>query len=262
MARVLAISSHVTHGNVGLTATVPALQWLGHEVWPMPTVLLASRPGLGRMARHAIPPSELAAMLAALETDLSWPTLDAVLTGYFPSAESVAVAADAVARIKQAKPDIPVLVDPILGDAGSLYVSEATAHAVRDRLLGLATVTTPNLFELQWLTGTGSTTRGEIEVAARRLGVPHAIVTSAMESATHISTLLVTAAGATEYTSPVRQGLPNGAGDVFAGLLLGNILSGGSVEAALEPALRDLDRVLAVSQNLPALQLSALGKGV
>ena len=49
MARILAISSHVVRGNVGLAATVPALQSLGHEVWALPTVLLASRPGFGRL---------------------------------------------------------------------------------------------------------------------------------------------------------------------------------------------------------------------
>ena len=45
MAKVLAISSHVVRGHVGLDATVPALQYLGHEVWALPTVLLSSRPG-------------------------------------------------------------------------------------------------------------------------------------------------------------------------------------------------------------------------
>ena len=42
MARILAISSHVVRGHVGLAASVPALQWLGHEVWALPTVILAS----------------------------------------------------------------------------------------------------------------------------------------------------------------------------------------------------------------------------
>ena len=86
MAKVLAISSHVVRGHVGLDATVPALQWLGHEVWALPTVIVASRPGLGRMARHDLPAAELAGMLAALEADGCWPSLDAVLTGYFASA--------------------------------------------------------------------------------------------------------------------------------------------------------------------------------
>ena len=58
MARILAISSHVVRGQVGLAATVPALQSLGHEVWALPTVLLASRPGLGRMSRYELPPAE------------------------------------------------------------------------------------------------------------------------------------------------------------------------------------------------------------
>ena len=85
MARILAISSHVVRGHVGLAATVPALQSLGHEVWALPTVLLASRPGLGRLQRYELPQPDLAAMLEALEADGCWPTLDAVFTGYFPS---------------------------------------------------------------------------------------------------------------------------------------------------------------------------------
>ena len=32
MARILALSSHVAYGSVGLAAIVPALQWLGHDV--------------------------------------------------------------------------------------------------------------------------------------------------------------------------------------------------------------------------------------
>src|SRR5512145_2464535 len=124
MSTILAISSHVVRGTVGLAATVPALQWLGHEVWAVPTVLLARRPGLGRLARHDLPPDDLAAMLAALEADGCWRSLDAVLTGYFPSPQSVAVAAEAVRRIRQAAPAIPVLVDPIVGDGGRLYVAE------------------------------------------------------------------------------------------------------------------------------------------
>ena len=153
MARVLAISSHVVRGHVGLAASVPALQWLGHEVWALPTVLLASRPGLGRLVRREMPAADLAAMLSALESDGCWAALDAVLAGYFPSPRAVTVAAEAIRRIGQTKPGIPVLVDPILGDAGRLYVAQETAEAIRRELVPLATIATPNRFELQWLTG-------------------------------------------------------------------------------------------------------------
>src|SRR5262245_5018761 len=135
MAKVLAISSHVVRGTVGLDATVPGLQWLGHEVWALPTIQLASRPGLGRMEKREVAGPELAAMLAALEADGCWPMLDAVLTGYFAGPDAVAAAADAIGRIEAANPRVFVLVDPVLGDTGRLYVAQATAEAIRDRLI-------------------------------------------------------------------------------------------------------------------------------
>jgi pyridoxine kinase len=258
MARVLAISSHVARGHVGLAATVPALQWLGHEVWAVPTVLLANRPGLGPLARHAIPAPDLEAMLAALEADGCWDSLDAVFTGYFTSRESVTATARTVSRIRKARPQAHVLVDPILGDAGRLYVSEATAEAIRDQLLPLATIATPNLFELQWTAGSTPARRSEIEDAARRLGPAAVVVTSAAETADDITTLLVERQTVLERRSPARPAIPNGAGDLFAGLLLGHLLNGRPMEAALDAGLQDLDRVLAASEHQPVLQLSAL----
>jgi pyridoxine kinase len=265
MATILAISSHVARGTVGLAASVPALQWLGHEVWPLPTVLLASRPGLGRLVRHDVPVDRLRAMLTALEADGCWRALNAVLVGYFPSAASASAAASAVRRIRQAAPHIPVLIDPIVGDAGRLYVAETTAAAIRDELLPLATVATPNLFELGWLTGApvqgsahDSAGLAAVADAARRLGVSAVVVTSAAETEAAVTTLAVTDEAAIERTSPRRRAIPNGAGDLLAGLLLGNLLRDRNMAAALDASLTALDRVLAASGARPALDLSAL----
>jgi len=258
MAKILAISSHVARGHVGLAASVPALQRLGHEVWALPTVLLASRPGLGRLVRHEVPPVDLAAMLAALAADGCWAVLDAVLTGYFPSPQSVAAAAAAVRQIKAATPAIPVLVDPILGDAGRLYVAEATAAAIRDELLPLATIATPNLFELTWLAGATAGGVDDIVGAARSLGPQAIVVTSAAETEGTVSTLLVTARNVVDRQSSRYDGIPNGAGDLFAGLYLGHSLNGRSLESGLEASLGDLSRVLAASAGRDVLELSAL----
>jgi pyridoxine kinase len=257
MARVLAISSHVVRGHVGLDATVPGLQALGHEVWALPTVTFASRPGLGRMARLDPAAADLAALLAALEADGCWAGLDAVLTGYFPSANTVEVAADAVARIKSTSARVRVLVDPVLGDAGKLYVAPDTAAAIRDRLLPLADIATPNLFELGWLSG-GAADRAGIIAAARRLGPATVVVTSALENAGDVTTLLVTPVDAVEHRERGYANIPNGAGDLFAGLLLGHLLIKPSLEAALSASLADLDTVLAASAGKPVLDLAAL----
>ncbi|HEX5957983.1 MAG TPA: PfkB family carbohydrate kinase [Hyphomicrobiaceae bacterium] len=258
MARILAISSHVARGSVGLAATVPALQWLGHEVWALPTVLLASRPGLGRLVRHELPAPDLAAMLAALEADGCWPSLGAVLTGYFPAAAPVTAAAAAVRRISQAVPGIPVLVDPIVGDAGRLYVAETTAAAIRDELLPLATIATPNLFELNWLTGALASGPSEPLELARRLGPRTVLVTSARETDVHVATLAVSQPHTLERCLPRRQDIPNGAGDLFAGLYLGHLLNGRDPAGALDAGLADLDRVLAASAGCDVLQVAAL----
>jgi pyridoxine kinase len=261
MARVLAISSHVVRGHVGLAATVPGLQQFGHEVWALPTVLLASRPGLGALVKLELPPPDLAGLISALEADGCWPMLDAVFTGYFPSPASVAAAAQAIARIKAANPSAAICVDPILGDDGRLYVSTETAEAVRSRLIPLATIATPNLFELEWLTQRRLESLDEVVDAARGLGPPTVVVTSAAQTAAGITTLLVGATLRTERRRPPFDKVPNGAGDLFAGLFLGALLDGRTAEAALDAALSDLDRVLAASRGRDVLQLSKLRGG-
>ena len=66
------------------------------------------------------------------------------------------------------------------------------------------------------------------------------------------------AAGALERAAPKRRDIANGAGDLFAGLLLGHLLGHQTAEASLEESLSDLDRVLAASEGQAVLQLSAL----
>ncbi|WP_234892563.1 bifunctional hydroxymethylpyrimidine kinase/phosphomethylpyrimidine kinase [Sinorhizobium meliloti] len=54
---------------------------------------------------------------------------------------------------KAVNPALTYLCNPVMGDTGSgLYVPEAIADVMRDRLLPMADIATPNLFELSWLT--------------------------------------------------------------------------------------------------------------
>lgn len=269
MARILALSSHVVRGNVGLAATVPALQALGHEVWAVPTITLAARPGLGHAAgapggRRAATAEELAGLLDALERDGCWPMLDAVFTGYFANAATVRAAAAAIRRIKQANPHTRVLVDPIIGDGGRLYVAVETAEAVACELLPLAEIATPNLFELQWLSGRfreSGSGAGEVfdtAAAARALGPPIVAVTSASVTATDVTTLVVHGDACHARSTARLDAIPNGSGDLFDGLLLGNLLAGLTVPAALHATVGRLAEVLAASSGRDVLQLSAL----
>ena len=144
MARVLAISSQVVYGPVGLNCIVPALQSGGHEVLAIPTILLSNHPGHGKPEGRATAAAEMSAMITALKKLGAFENLDAIITGYFASAEQIEIVAAFIAKLKCSI----VLIDPVLGDHGKLYVGEAVAQAIRDKLLPLATIVTPNAFEL------------------------------------------------------------------------------------------------------------------
>lgn len=247
MARVLILSSWVAHGHVGLSAAVPALQALGHSVTQLPTTLLSNHPGWPHVAGRPVPPAETEAMLQALDANGWLADHDALLVGYLPTAEHVALAERLVARLRRPR----VVLDPILGDLPKgLYIAETAARAIRDRLVPLADILTPNAFELGWLTGTRPATRAEAEAAATALRAhkgANILVTSPPLGPGETGLLAVTARGARPYPTPQRKGVPHGTGDVFAAL----IAAGLSPEAALG----HLDALIAESLGAPHLKI-------
>ena len=179
MAVVLSITSDVARGHVGNGAIRFALQRLGHEVWALPTVVLSNHPGHAKVAGHRTPPEVLAAMVEALHANGWLKRIDAVLTGYLPTAEHVEVAATAIERVREGVRRLVVLVDPVLGDhPKGLYIEAAAASAIRGRLLPLASLATPNRFELEWFSGRLVTDAADATAAADRLAVPMLLATS------------------------------------------------------------------------------------
>ena len=212
MARILAISSQVVYGPVGLSAIVPALQAQGHDVLAMPTVVLSYHPGHGTPARCSI---DVAALMAAVDSIGALNTLDAIITGYFATAEQVLETAK---LIKKLRPKI-VLVDPVIGDHGRLYVKEDVALAIRDHLLPLATIITPNAFELSWLIGKVT---NDFAADAKLLKVAEVIVTS-VPADEQLATLRVTSTEVQWHHTQKRLNVPNGTGDYLSGLYLARI---------------------------------------
>jgi len=259
LGRILAISSQVIRGAVGLSASVPALQLFGHEVWALPTILLSHRPGLGRLERLVPAPSDLAAMLNALEAEGCFGRIDGVLTGYFPSPESVEVIAGAITRIRAASPDMCLLCDPVLGDGGRLYIPRETAEAIRDLLLPVADAATPNRFELEWLSGGEAKDASAIAAMARALGPEIVAVTSAGQVGDALSTVFFAGGRSATHESRFRPGVPNGTGDVLAGLLLGAmVVPGADPLDAFDRAMATLDVVIDASDGADVLRLPQL----
>jgi pyridoxine kinase len=248
MARVLAISSQTVFGPVGLTASVPALQALGHEVLTLPTITLSHHPGHGPPDGQRTPASLMQKMLEGLKRIGALENLDAVLTGYFADAEQVAVIAETLPSL--ACPHI--LVDPVIGDHGALYVPEAVAIAIRDHLLPRATITTPNQFELQWLAR-----EQDIAAAVRKLCRTETLVTSVGIDPTHLATQLYAGTDVQEHTTMRRAHVPHGTGDFLAGLYLGHRLHENPA-TAFTKAMAGMEHVITASAGSPRLKVEAI----
>jgi len=259
LARVLAISSQVARGHVGLSAIVPALQRLGHDVWALPTVLLSNHPGHRHTAGTRIEAVGLQRMLDALEQNGWLGEVDAVLTGYLPSVAHVAFAAETVARLRTGQPGLVYLCDPVIGDEpNGIYIDADAAAAIRDALVGRADIATPNRFELSYLSGKEVGDAASAIDAASALGVGVVLATSLLgRDEKERASLTVSRDGALVTHVPLRGNAPHGTGDLMAGLLLGYLLEGRNTKEALGRATAVVDAVLEASEGADELRLAA-----
>lgn len=256
MLNVLVISSMVARGHVGLSAAVPVLNGLGAEAIAVPTILLSNHPGHARFAGMNMPVSDLADFIDALDANAWLSDVDAILTGYFPTADHVSFAVAAIARVRARRPDVCVCCDPVLGDhPGGLYVSEAVASAVRSELLSVSDMTTPNAFELSWLTGLPVNSVDEAIGAARALPVATVLATSVPAGATQLANVATASNGAWCSRSPLQRGVPHGTGDAMAAAFLAAFLQGAPPDAALARATGCIDALVAGSLGHTELQL-------
>lgn len=226
---VIAISSHVARGSVGNRAGVFALEALGFPVWSVPTVLLPWHPGHGPSTRIVPDDDAFAAFLADLAGAPWLGEVGGILTGYLGSPAQAAAIARLVSTVKKANPDVVYVCDPVIGDKGGLYVPAATASAIRDTLLPLADIATPNRFELGWLAGGSSQSPTD---QAKSLNVARVLVTSAFEDG-ETGNLLVSDTAPLAVRHPAVERPPNGLGDLTAALFLAHKLAGAGDGAAL-----------------------------
>jgi len=236
---ILVITSQVVRGSISGRGVEFALQRLGHPVWFLPTLVLPWHPGHGVATRSVPDSAAFAAMADDLASSPKLAELGGVMTGYLGSHEQAEPIAKLIDAVKRANPDAVYLCDPVIGDAaageaGGLYVPEATAVAMRDVLLPLADIATPNNFEVAWLSGFSSETEIEALAAARSLGPERVIVTSAPALRRNaISNLLAGPSGAVAAEHAAIPHPPKGTGDMLSALFFSRVLSGMKDEEAL-----------------------------
>ena len=249
---VLSVQSHVAYGRVGNTAATFLLQRLGLEVWPVMTVQLSNHTGYETARGQAFPAEHIREVLRGIAERGIFPDCRAVLSGYLGEPAVGEAVLEALEAVRAVNPDALYCCDPVMGDRDrGFYVREGVSDFFRERALPAADILTPNLFELEQLSGRRIGSLEETLAAARALlalGPGIVLVTSLKPESDddEIGLLAVTAKDSYSVTTPrlLLDPAPNGAGDCLAALFLGFLLRGCRIKHALANAAAAIFAIL------------------
>jgi hydroxymethylpyrimidine/phosphomethylpyrimidine kinase len=158
--RILIVAGSDSGGGAGIQADIKTVTMLGGHAMTAITAITAQNT-LGVEAVMPVPTGMVLQQIDVVLADLG---ADAVKLGMIGSAATARVLAALLADL-----GLPVVFDPVMvASSGSALADEATIAAF-DRLARAATVTTPNLPELEVLTLRRIATLDALEDAACRL---------------------------------------------------------------------------------------------
>ena len=228
--RLITISDISCVGKCSLTTALPILSALGHECCILPTSLLSAHTA-------AFPEYTFTDLTAAMEEiaghfEKRKVTFDGILTGYLTGPAQSQLVETFIEKFGQ--PNIPIVVDPILGDHGKLYAGFTQEHVLAARALcGKAHYILPNLTEAALLLKKSlpqtadDYSMEEIKQLATELtelGTDKVIITGVPKNGrVGIVGYCKTTNTRFEYFNERQQGVFHGTGDIFAAAFFGGI---------------------------------------
>ncbi|EMS53568.1 Pyridoxal kinase [Triticum urartu] len=180
--RVLSIQSHTVQGYVGNKSAVFPLQLLGFDVDPINSVQFSNHTGYPKFRGQVLNGNQLWDLIEGLEENelLHYTHL---LTGYIGSVSFLNTVLQVVDKLRSVNPDLIYVCDPVLGDEGKLYVPQDLVSVYQEKVVPVASMLTPNQFEVELLTGLRITSEQDGLKACNTLhsaGPRKVIITSAL----------------------------------------------------------------------------------
>ena len=142
--RILTIAGSDSSGGAGIQADIKTITVLGGYAMSAITAITAQNT-LGVTMVEVLAPALIAAQIDACTSDIG---LDAVKIGMLGSPEIAAVVADRLEAL-----GVPVVFDPVMVATSGAALADGATIAAFERLMQLATLTTPNVPELEALGG-------------------------------------------------------------------------------------------------------------
>ena len=260
--RVAAIHDLSCFGRCALTVVMPTLSVMGLQCIPLPTALLSTHTG-GFTDLHFLDLTDSMDRIADHFARLPL-TFDAIYSGFLGSEQQIDTVAAFIDRHRESDDGRAlVLVDPVMGDDGTLYstYTEELQAGMR-RLCEKADVITPNLTEACFLTGTPFCDTSVMDEAhanlfaaelAQKMTVFGAsrIVLTGVPFGDRIGTYILetsrTRPESCFYTVRRQPKSYPGTGDIFASVLLGALMRGDSLITAARVAADFIHDVIGYS---------------
>lgn len=223
MERPVVVSIGTTHpwniAGVGLDARVCAEYGVNHA---MAVVAVSAQDAQGLHDVFAIPPHTVSAQLASLPHDVA-----AYRIGALVSSDTVHIVAEFVRKHAD---NVPFIVDPVIGVSlgGDLSTDEDLESVLRDELLALPVIVTPNVPEAAQLLSMHINTTADSRTAARRFierGARAAYVKGGHLPGDPVD-VLVTASLEQSFTGSRLNGAMRGSGCTFAAALAAELALG------------------------------------
>ena len=259
---ILSIQSHVAYGHVGNSAAVFPLQRLGHEVWPVHTVQFAAHTGYGAPKGRVFDAAMIDDVVEGIAARPDFVSCEAVLSGYMGSVDIAGAIVRAVGRVKYANAPALYCCDPVMGYTGrGFFVRPDMPDFIRSAVVPAADILTPNLFELEVISGQVCTDLNSVRLAlaaVHALGPRIVLLTSGATTDTPDGAFDLLASDGRDIwrvRTPRLKVSPNGAGDLVAALFLSSYLASRSIVDALGYAASAVHGVLVATHRAGSPEL-------
>ncbi|MAF53188.1 MAG: bifunctional hydroxymethylpyrimidine kinase/phosphomethylpyrimidine kinase [Chloroflexi bacterium] len=233
VSRAMTIAGSDSGAGAGIQADLKTFAALGVYGTSAVTAVTAQNT-LGVTDVHELPTSLIQSQIDAIISDIG---VDAVKTGMLSSPEII----EAVAAKIREYDLTPLVVDPVMvAKGGDRLLQERAVDTLRDVLVPLAFVVTPNAPEAEVLTGRPISTVGDARAAAKAL-VEDLGAMSAVVKGGHLdgpaTDVLYVDGGFTEFTQPrIDTKNTHGTGCTFASAVAAGLAKGLTVHEAVAQA--------------------------